>query len=136
MAALKLPRFRRLDTERLSLKERAKSLAATTARILHFPIKHAPDAALLDLGAELERVQALRDAFAASGSNGDDPHFDRHWDVREEIDRTPARTTAGLKVKARAAALALRYDQDAEMRGPGSYIGLSLSLFRDLGVEA
>src|SRR3954471_7159534 len=89
-----------------------------------------PDA--LALGQRLDTVQQLRDAFDASGSKGEDPHYDAHWEIRERINAIKAKTLDELRVKARAAMLALRYDVDAASVGPGSFVSLSQSLAGDL----
>jgi hypothetical protein len=92
---------------------------------------------LVRLRDELERVQAARDAFEASGSDGDDPNYDAHWDAREKIEAIPATGFAGLFVKARAAELAFRYDDDLHCDGSGSFVTLAKSIIRDLkAIEA
>jgi hypothetical protein len=89
-----------------------------------------PDAALIALGRELEDLHAIY--LAELASDDEDPTYDRHWQIRGLIEAIRAKTSAGLRIKARAVQMSLERDPGAECTSPGSFIELSKSLARDV----
>ncbi len=90
------------------------------------------DAELVALGAELADVDARALPAVAGGDALYEPLYEESWRLRERINRIPATTIAGLKVKARAAEIALAGDVDASNKGDGSFVDLARSLGRDV----
>jgi hypothetical protein len=89
---------------------------------------------LHDLLGELEEVHALQipdDDHAA-----EENRYTRNWSLREKIDAIPARTIDELKVKARAAQIALERDVDHSNDGLGSFANLAQSICRDIDAIA
>ena len=90
-----------------------------------------PDAELVSLGSRLERVHAEKRARV----DDDETYgalYEDDWKLREAIDALAPASPAGFRIKARAAQIAFFYDNSAECEGPGSFVSLSHSLFRDL----
>ncbi len=126
MAALKLPGLRRRNPDRPTMKERIRAAAASTARILHLPARTStaeastppaaapglpdPDAALLALAPELERRYAeCARLWAVKWEDDAGPEAQAALDAQSAandlarmIGSLPARSLAGLRVKARA----------------------------------
>ena len=82
--------------------------------------------------ANLRENVRLREEFDRSNSDHDDPHYDRHWQLREEIDALPACCLADLNAKVFAAYEAARHDADLSNEGPGSFVGLAQSIMSDI----
>jgi hypothetical protein len=86
------------------------------------------DAALISLGAEL----AACDALKSNCPEKDDEQYAvldlQHWDLREKINRIPAATLEGIRVKARAAEFAIKEDIDVTCEGEGSFVDLCRSI--------
>jgi hypothetical protein len=61
--------------------------------------------------------------------------LERHWSLRERIDRLPAHSLRELKAKAAAAALALKCDPGASV-GEGSFVDLCESINPDIAAMA
>jgi hypothetical protein len=103
----------------------ASAVASSTA-------KAESDATLIALGAKLSACDALK----SNCPEKDDEQYAvldlQHWDLREKINRIPAATLEGLRIKARAAEFAIKGDEDCECVGAGSFIGLAQSINRDL----
>jgi len=85
---------------------------------------------------DLERAHEVRLQIQSSSLDyeeaADDANYELHWSLRERIDAVPARSIEGLKVKARAAELALASDPDAECDGCNSFVSQSQSIIRDI----
>lgn len=62
--------------------------------------------------------------------------YNRHWALRERVDATPAKTIAELKLKARAAEMALERDPQADCAGAGAFVSLAQSINRDIDAIA
>ena len=58
--------------------------------------------------------------------------YDLHWALRERINRIAADTLEGLRVEARAAEFALKWDGAVENDGDGSFVGLCRSINADI----
>ena len=89
---------------------------------------------LHDLLRELEEVHALQ--IPDDDHDAEENRYTRHWSLREKIDAIPARTIEELKVKARAAQIALERDLDHSNDGLGSFANLAQSIFRDIDAIA
>jgi hypothetical protein len=89
-------------------------------------------ATLIALGAEL----AACDALKSNCPEKDDEQYAaldlQHWDLREKINRIPAATLEGLRVKARAAEFAIKQDIDVTCEGDGSFVDLCRSINQDI----
>jgi hypothetical protein len=89
---------------------------------------------LHDLLRELEEVNALQ--IPDDDDTAEENRYTRHWSLREKIDAIPARTIDELKVKARAAQIALERDVDHSNDGLGSFANLAQSICRDIDAIA
>jgi hypothetical protein len=89
---------------------------------------------LNDLLRELEEVHALQ--IPDDDHDDEENRYKRNWSLREKIDATPARTIDELKVKARAAQIALERDVDHSNDGLGSFANLAQSICRDIDAIA
>ena len=89
---------------------------------------------LHDLLRELEEVHALQ--IPDDDHDDEENRCKRNWSLREKIDAIPARTIDELKVKARAAQIALERDVDHSNDGLGSFANLAQSIFRDIDAIA
>jgi hypothetical protein len=89
---------------------------------------------LHDLLRELEEVHALQ--IPDDDHDDEENRYTRNWSLREKIDAIPARTIDELKVKARAAQIALERDVDHSNDGLGSFANLAQSIFRDIDAIA
>jgi hypothetical protein len=58
--------------------------------------------------------------------------YDQDWALRQRINRIPATTIKGLRVKASAAKFAFTSDSDVDCVGAGSFVDLCRSINRDL----
>lgn len=87
------------------------------------------DADLMRLGAELAALDAR---YNTECINWEKDVYARHWSIREQIERTPAHTSAGLKVKVQAAEIALRRDPSHECDAAGSFVTLAHSIMRQI----
>ena len=85
---------------------------------------------LHDLLRELEEVHALQ--IPDDDHDAEENRYTRNWSLREKIDSIPARTIDELKVKARAAQIALERDVDHSNDGLGSFANLAQSICRDI----
>jgi hypothetical protein len=86
-------------------------------------------------GAALAACDALKSACPDGPDDGDEQYevlYLQHWDLREKINRIPATTIKGLRVKARAAEFAINSDPDTECAGDGCFIDLCRSINRDI----
>jgi hypothetical protein len=101
---------------------------------LSAPALH-PDGQLLTLEARLREVDAAKQNHSTADNEAYETAYKEHWRLRAEINETGATTIDGLRVKARAANLAFRDDDEAACKGPGSFIELSRSINRDLQSE-
>ena len=91
---------------------------------------HHPDVTLIALGKELEALHV--DWLTQPDSVEEDPTYERHWKIRSLINVMRAKTVEGLRIKARAAEMALDRDPEIDCQCTGSFIKLSKSLARDL----
>ncbi len=89
---------------------------------------------LHDLLRELEEVHALQ--IRDDDHDDEETRYNRNWSLREKIDAIPARTIDELKVKARAAQIALERDVDHSNDGLGSFANLAQSVCRDIDAIA
>ena len=89
---------------------------------------------LHDLLRELEEVHALQ--IPDDDHDDEETRYKRNWSLREKIDAIPARTIDELKVKARAAQIALERDVDHSNDGLGSFANLAQSICRDVDAIA
>ena len=98
------------------------------------------DAELVALGYDLEVCEVRRLAFDQEHPAVDDnPHDDAHWQLREDIQMRPATSWQGLRVKARAAEIALKFgDPNGELplSAGGSFAALARSLCVDIETMA
>ena len=98
------------------------------------------DAELVALGHDLEVCEVRRLAFDQEHPAIDDnPHDDTHWHLREAIETRPATSWQGLRVKARAAEIALKFgDPNGELplSAGGSFAALARSLCLDIATMA
>lgn len=62
----------------------------------------------------------------------DNENYELHWSLREQIEALPVRSVNDLKIKVRAAQLALSRDPDAECDALGSFVSLSKTIMRDI----
>jgi hypothetical protein len=90
------------------------------------------DAELFALAAQLTECDALKSACPDNDDKQHEVLYNQHWNLREKINRIPATTLEGLRVKARAAEFAINSDPDAEFAGDGSFVDLCRSLNKDL----
>jgi hypothetical protein len=93
------------------------------------------DATLIALGAELAACDALKSACPDGPDDGDEQYevlYLQHWDLRERINRIPATTHEGLRVKARAAEFAIKEDTEVTCVGDGSFVDLCRSIKQDI----
>jgi hypothetical protein len=104
----------------------------TTVLAASSTAKAESDATLIALGAELAACDALKCNCPPKDDEQYEPLFLQHWSLRERINRIPATSLEGLRVKARAAAFATKDDTDMSNVGDGSFIGLAQSINRDL----
>jgi hypothetical protein len=91
-----------------------------------------PSADLLSLSANLAECDALFAACPDEGNERAASLYERHWSLRERIDRLPAQNLKELKAKAAAATLALKWDPDASNVGEGSFVDMCESINRDI----
>ena len=90
------------------------------------------NAALIALGAELAECEAKKTATPVDDDEQYARLYDLHWALRERINRIAADTLEGLRVKARAAEFALKWDGAVENDGDGSFVGLCRSINADI----
>jgi hypothetical protein len=104
----------------------------TTVLAASSTAKAESDATLIALGAALVAVDALMSACP----DNDDEQYERlythDWALREQINRISATTIKGLRVKARAAEVSLKGDEDCECAGAGSFVALARSINQDI----
>jgi hypothetical protein len=101
---------------------------------LSAPALH-PVGQLLTLGARLKEVDAAKQNHPTADDEAYEAFYEEHWRLRAKINETEATRIDGLRVKARAADLAFRDDEEAACEVPGSFIELSRSINRDLQSE-
>ena len=89
---------------------------------------------LHDLLRELEESHALQ--IPDDDHDAEENRYNRNWLLREKIDAIPARTIEELKVKARAAQIALERDVDHSNDGLGSFANLAQSICREIDAIA
>ena len=94
--------------------------------------KRRPNAELPSLAAKLAECDALFSACPDEDYERASSLYERHWSLRERIDRFPARTLKEIKAKAAAATLALKWDPGASSVGEGSFVDLCESINRDI----
>lgn len=86
---------------------------------------------LRELGQHLERCHRERELIATfdeiseETEGRDQDLFDLSWKLREQIDGIRARTLDEVKVKVRAAQMALWSDREMACGGPGSFESLA-----------
>jgi hypothetical protein len=90
------------------------------------------DAELFALAAQLTECDALKSACPDDDDQQYEVWLRRHWALREKINRIPATTREGLRVKARAAEFAIKSDTDLECVGDGSFVDLCRSINQDI----
>jgi hypothetical protein len=90
------------------------------------------DSTLIALGADLVACDALKELCPDDDDAQDAALYEQHWDLREKINRIPATTLDGIRVKARAAEFAFKGDNTHEMEGEGSFVELCRSLNADI----
>jgi hypothetical protein len=95
-----------------------------------------PRAGLLSLSADLAECDALFAACPDEEGERASSLYERHWSLRERIDRLPAQNLEELKAKAAAATLALKWDPDASSVGEGSFVDICESISRDIAAMA
>jgi hypothetical protein len=104
------------------------------------------DASLADLGRQLSDCEVFLTAFTAVPDNGDATDrlhqllVDRHWALREEIDRLPARTIRELQIKVEAAWSAVWMEENSGVLfyedTEGSVHSLLASIRKDVAAMA
>jgi hypothetical protein len=95
-----------------------------------------PGTDLLFLSADLAECDALFAACPDENNERAVSLYERHWSLRERIDRLPAQNLKELKAKAAAATLALKWDPDASSVGEGSFVDMCESINRDIATLA
>jgi hypothetical protein len=90
------------------------------------------EAELVALGAALARCDVEKTTCPDGDEEGFQVLYDEHWTLRERINAIPATTIAGLRVKAQAAALALKWDNDAQCECAGAFLDLCKSINQDI----
>ena len=119
-------------SQHLTRRSLYAAVAVVAASMPALAVGAVPDTELLTLGSDLEAVHTQREAFdRAHPDRDEDPFYERHWQLREDINGIRATTSAGLTIKARAAQMALHYDPENENEGEGSFRDLSCSLIDD-----
>lgn len=88
---------------------------------------------LRHLGQELARVHQTRLALPEDTDEAEqDALYERHWQLREQINAIEATSLTGLKVKGAAAEMALQFDTDCDCSGAGSFVDLARSMIADI----
>jgi hypothetical protein len=90
------------------------------------------NAKLTALAARLVECHTKLDATPSEEDEQLNRLMDRHWALRERINRIAATTLEGLQAKARAAEIALKEDTDVGNRGEGSFVDLCRSINQDI----
>jgi hypothetical protein len=91
------------------------------------------DAELFALAPQLTECDALNSACPDNDDKQHEALYNQHWNLREKINRIPATTLEGLRVKARAAEFAINWDPDNECGvGDGCFVALARSINQDI----
>jgi hypothetical protein len=108
-----------------------RATVRANTRILPETISHS-DPALMSLSVELSACDALLSGCPEEEEERVQRLIDQHCSLLTQITRIWARTIRDLKVKAAAAELALKWDDDASSAGEGSFVELCKSINEDV----
>jgi hypothetical protein len=108
-----------------------KAIVRANTRIFSETINHT-NLALISLSVELSTCDALLSGCPEKDEERVQKLIDQHCFLLTKITQISARTIPDLKVKAAAAELALKWDDDASSAGEGSFVELCKSINEDI----